>query len=203
MGLIEEIIDLLKAFVSLAKKCKNREMEEYAVEIQAKVFELNDKQHELEENNKELSTKLRREIKAKKDLIKKYADYDELKRIADNLQDANNFKFPTESISLNFTDNPGIYIGHGWYTDKKIVNTDLKEIFLEITLSMTSQISYGAFRLAFSNLCPNYYVDNKQALQIKVKLLALDLISTRSNEKGIEFIELTPLGLAIVKKLNK
>ena len=200
MGTIKDIYDVVKDLRTLAKEANNQPMIELAVDIQDKLFDMREIMQDLKETNKDLVEKLKIANETIEKLKDKYSDYDKLKQIVDDLNN-NLFEFPDDDIVLNFTEETFVY-SPGYELKKQQIKTNLKTIFHNISLNMTTAIENHEFQRAFSNMCHGYYVKEKQALEIKAKLLAFGLIEVNLNKKDVEIIKLSHLGLETMKSLN-
>lgn len=205
MGTIKDIYDVIKESLrdlkDLAKKAKNQEMLELAMDIQDKIFEIKDQMQELKEENFNLDKELKQ---AKTEIIElnaKIVDYNELKSRVDSFLNQDALDLKNIKVTLEFTEKL-IFITSGTTIGRKKINFTLEEIFKNLSVNMISPVSEDKFINAFTSLCPGYTVKEQQALQIKAQLLSLDLIEISTNRKDEEIIKLTNKGLIEMKKLN-
>ena len=206
MGTIKDIYDVvkeaLKDLKDLAKKAKNQEMLELAMDIQDKIFEIKDQMQELKDTNSTLINNLQsanNEIQRLNNLL---VDYDNIKLRLNNIEkDSGDLAFYNQQVTLHFTE---IFYAFTTATvfNKKTLTFTLDNVFQVISLQMMTPINKNEFVNAFSGLCEGYAVAEKEALQIKAQFFALGLIDITTNKKGEEIIKLTPKGLKEMQKLN-
>lgn len=206
MGTIKDIYDIIKESLrdlkDLAKKAKNQEMLELAMDIQDKIFEIKDQMQELKDTNSTLMNNLQsanNEIQRLNNLL---VDYDNIKSKLNNIEnDHGDLAFYNQEVTLHFTEIHHVFTASTIFHEKTLTFT-LDEIFKAISLKMMAPVNDWQFVLAFSSLCEGYQVDEKHALQVKAQFLALEFIEITTNKKDEEIIKLTNKGLIEMKKLN-
>lgn len=206
MGNLKDIYDILKDSVKtlkdLAKKAKNQEMIDLAIEIQDKIFEIKDEMQNLKEINMDLNNELKQSKQEVDKLQKILEDYELIKsKLIQYEKNDDALGFYDTEVVLDFTEI------HYFFTSDTVIhktklNLTLDKIFKVISLKMMSPISQKDFLNSFTSLCEGYYVDEKQALQVKAQFLALGLIEVTTNKKDEEIIRLTPKGFKEMQKLN-
>lgn len=206
MGNLKDIYDILKDSVKtlkdLAKKAKNQEMIDLAIEIQDKIFEIKDEMQNLKEVNMDLNNELKQSQQEVDNLQKMLGDYESIKsKLIQYEKNDDTLGFYDTEVVLDFTE-IHYFITSDTIIHKTTLNLTLDKIFKEISLNMISPISQKDFFNSFTSLCEGYYVDEKQALQVKVQFLALGLIEVTTNKKDEEIIKLTPKGFKEMQKLN-
>lgn len=206
MEAFKDIYNIVKTALTklkdLAKKVKNQEMLDLAMDIQDKIFEIKDQMQDLKEENSMLLNDLKSAQIEIQRLNNQLEDYENIKAKLNNFEKENeDLAFYNEKISLNFTEIHYVYTTSTVF-NKKILTFSLDEIFKAVSLKMMTPIGPWDFVMAFSSLCEGYQVNEKQALQVKAQFLALGLIEVTTNKKGDEVIKLTAKGLKEMQKLN-
>ena len=206
MGTLKDIYEVvkeaLKDLKDLAKKAKNQEMLDLAMDIQDKIFEIKDQMQELKDTNSTLVNNLQsanNEIQRLNNLL---VDYENVKSRLNNIErDSGDLAFYNQEVTLHFTEIHYIYTTSTIF-HKKTLTFTLDNVFKAISLEMMTPVNKDKFVSAFTSLCGGYAVEEKEALQIKAQFLALGLIDISTNKKGEELISLTPKGLKEMQKLN-
>ncbi len=206
MGNLKDIYDILKDSVKslrdLAKKAKNQEMIDLAVDIQDKIFEVKDEIQNLKEKNSDLINDLKQAQQKIEQLNSALEDYEDTKaKLLQYEKSDEGLAFYNKEITLDFTEICYIFTSSTTIHKTK-VKTTLDNVFKNVSLKMMTPVSQQDFISSFTTMCNGYYVDERQALQVKAQFLALGLIEITTNKKDEEVIKLTAKGLKEMQKLN-
>ena len=204
MGAVKDTYDIIKDLIKEAKKLKNYEFVERAIDIQQRFFDLNSENQDLKNKVKELNISVN-------ELTNKQKDFEVLRKENAILQEkltsiikSNDLSFLDSEITTHYTEYRMIYVSGMKSAIKNTIKEIIKDIFYFVAPKLLAPVEDSKFSELFNKSVNGTYsyLDSKIVGQLKAKFLEHKLIEIKETPKQPTKIQLTEFGQEVLNKIN-
>lgn len=106
-----------------------------------------------------------------------------------------------KDVTLHYTERIYIFTSDT-QINKRVINVKLDKLFAFASLRLTGVIKASQFVDIIGDYQSGYYVDEQDALNVRLKFQQLNLIESFDGKDNIEMIKLTDIGKKVMNELN-
>ncbi len=106
-----------------------------------------------------------------------------------------------KEVTLHYTERIYIFTSNT-HINKHVINITLDKLFAFASLRLTGVIKASQFVDIIGDYQSGYYVDEQDALNVRLKFQQLNLIESYDGKDNIEMIKLTDIGKRVMNELN-